>query len=151
MPGKASNRNTSSLMKKAIAAVSFGALFAAVPALAQDFPGERDRFFFWPGNLVVSRSVYDNHANNVKLGEIVPPNCANTTGGCSAATGAPYNGTYPFVWNNDMRTRSGAARHRDFYFAGGSLVDCSPGIARLHSSIFRVLIANVSASGPSLP
>jgi len=47
-------------MQKAIAAVSFGALFAAVPALAQDFPGERDRFFFWPGNLVVSRSVYDN-------------------------------------------------------------------------------------------
>ena len=60
MPGKASNRNTSRLMQKAIAAVSFGALFAAVPALAQDFPGERDRFFFWPGNLVVSRSVYDN-------------------------------------------------------------------------------------------
>ncbi|HEY4763901.1 MAG TPA: hypothetical protein VIH75_09520 [Candidatus Sulfotelmatobacter sp.] len=102
MPGKASNRNTSRWMKKAIAAVSFGALFAAVPAIAQDSKGDRDRFFFWPGNLVVSRSVYDNRANNVKLGEILPPNCANTTGGCGASTGAPYNGTYPFVWNNDI-------------------------------------------------
>jgi hypothetical protein len=51
--------------------------------------------------LVVSRSVYDNNPNNVKVGEILPPNCASTTGGCSASTGAPYNGTYPFVWNND--------------------------------------------------
>jgi hypothetical protein len=47
-------------MKKAIAAVGFGALFASLPAIAQDSQGERDRFFFWPGNLVVSRSVYDN-------------------------------------------------------------------------------------------
>jgi hypothetical protein len=37
----------------------------------------------------------------VKVGEILPPNCANTTGGCGVATGAPFNGTYPFVWNND--------------------------------------------------
>ena len=107
MPGKASNRNTSSLMKKAIAAVSFGALFASLPAIAQDSQGERDRFFFRPGNLVVSRSVNDNHVNNVKLGEILPPNCANTTGGCSAATGAPYNGTYPFVeWHRPRRGRA---------------------------------------------
>jgi hypothetical protein len=33
---------------------------------------------------------------------VLPPNCASTTGGCSAATGAPYNGTYPFVFNNDI-------------------------------------------------
>ena len=53
-----------------------------------------------PNNLVVSRSVYDNRAANVKVGEILPPNCADTTGGCSASTGAPDNGTYPFVFNN---------------------------------------------------
>jgi hypothetical protein len=35
-------------MKKAIAAVSFGALFAAIPAIAQDSQGERDRFFLFP-------------------------------------------------------------------------------------------------------
>lgn len=56
---------------------------------------------FWPGNLVVSRSVYDNNAANVKVGTVLPPNCAATTGGCAASTGAPYDGTYPYVWNND--------------------------------------------------
>src|ERR1700733_3074552 len=102
MPGKGSNNHPSTLLKTAIAAVSFGALLATIPASAQDSKGGRDRFFFSPGNLVVSRSVYDNNPNNVKVGEILPPNCANTTGGCGAATGAPYNGTYPFVWNNDI-------------------------------------------------
>lgn len=57
--------------------------------------------FFYPGNLVVSRSVYDNNRKNVQAGEILPPNCAATQGGCSAATGAPYNGQYPYVWNDD--------------------------------------------------
>ena len=83
-------------------AVSFGALFAAIPAVAQDSKGDRDRFFFWPGNLVVSRSVYDNNPNNVKVGEILPPNCASTQA-AAPATGAPYNGTYPYVLNNDLR------------------------------------------------
>jgi hypothetical protein len=55
---------------------------------------------FWPGNLVLSRSVYDNNASNVTVGEILPPNCANTTGGCSASSGAPFDGTYPYVFND---------------------------------------------------
>ena len=54
----------------------------------------------YPNNLVVSRSVYDNKAGNVTVGQILPPNCASTTGGCGASTGAPYNGTYPYVFNN---------------------------------------------------
>jgi hypothetical protein len=57
---------------------------------------------FLPGNLVLSRTVYDNNPNNVTIGSILPPNCAATTGGCGAASGAPENGTYPFVWNNDI-------------------------------------------------
>jgi hypothetical protein len=57
---------------------------------------------FFPGNLVVTRSYYDNNANNVKVGEVLPPNCASTQGGCSAASGAPYNGSYPYVFNNDI-------------------------------------------------
>jgi hypothetical protein len=76
-------------------------VLAAVPALAQDSRSRDQDRFFWPGNLVVSRSVYDSNPNNVQVGEILPPNCASTQGGCSAATGAPFNGTYPFVWNND--------------------------------------------------
>ena len=87
--------------QRAIAAISVSVLFAAVPVVAQNSKTDRDRFFFWPGNLVVSRSVYDNNPNNVQVGTILPPNCASTQGGCSAATGAPFNGTYPTVWNND--------------------------------------------------
>jgi hypothetical protein len=77
---------------------------ASIALSAQDSHADRDNHEtnFWPGNLVVSRSVYDNNANNVKVGTILPPNCANTTGGCAASTGAPYNGAYPLVWNNDV-------------------------------------------------
>ncbi len=57
---------------------------------------------FSPNHLVVSRSVYDNRAKNVTVGEILPPNCALTTGGCPTGSGAPYNGTYPYVFNNDL-------------------------------------------------
>jgi hypothetical protein len=75
-----------------------GLLFTR-PALAQK-DTTKQRLFFWPGNLVVSRSVYDNNPNNVTVGEILPPNCAATQGGCGAPTGAPYDGSYPLVWNN---------------------------------------------------
>ncbi len=79
---------------------AFLATLAAIPAAAQKSDHDRDRFFY-PGNLVVSRSVYDNNPKNVTVGEILPPNCAATTGGCGASTGAPNDGTYPLVWNND--------------------------------------------------
>ncbi|RSL16642.1 hypothetical protein EDE15_2163 [Edaphobacter aggregans] len=88
---------------KSVAIFSLCALAASIPSNAQDGRFDRDHdFFFYPGNLVVSRSVYDNNPNNVKVGTILPPNCASTTGGCSAATGAPYNGAYPTVFNNDI-------------------------------------------------
>ena len=55
-----------------------------------------------PNNIVVSRSVYDNKATNVKVGQVLPPNCAQTTADCPAgsAAGAPFSGTYPYVFNN---------------------------------------------------
>jgi hypothetical protein len=55
---------------------------------------------FEPGNLVLSRSVYDNQASNITVGQILPPGCASTTGGCSGP--ATYNGTFPFVFNNAL-------------------------------------------------
>ena len=86
---------------RAIAVVSLSALACTLGAAAQNSNSARDRDrHFYPGNLVVSRSVYDNNANNVKVGTILPPYCANTQGGCSASTGAPYSGTYPYVFNN---------------------------------------------------
>jgi hypothetical protein len=51
----------------------------------------------FPGNLVVSRSVYDNRAANVSVGQALPPECAPSTGACATAVN---NGTYPFVFNN---------------------------------------------------
>jgi hypothetical protein len=82
--------------------VLLGALVTGISAHAEDFRFDSSNTQFSPGNLVVSRSVYDNKSTNVKVGTILPPNCSSTTGGCSAATGAPYNGTYPFVFNNDI-------------------------------------------------
>lgn len=81
------------------AVLAVTALAAGVAAYANDFSHDRD-FHFWPGNLVVSRSVYDNNASNVQVGEILPPNCPASSGACGAAPGAQYDGTYPYVWNN---------------------------------------------------
>src|SRR6516165_8011128 len=50
--------------------------------------------YFYPGNLVVSRSVYGNNPNNVQVGMTLPPDCTNS---CVLAI---VDGTYPFVWNN---------------------------------------------------
>ncbi len=52
-------------------------------------------FPFISGNLVVTRSVYDNNPNNVTVGETLPPGC---TSGCGAAIN---DGTYPQIFNND--------------------------------------------------
>ena len=71
------------------------ALVGGLPAMAEDdFP-----FFgfqFWPGNLVVARSVYDNNAKNIQVGATLPPNCVKS---CGTATN---DGTYPQVWNNAL-------------------------------------------------
>jgi hypothetical protein len=86
---------------QAVAVLAITALAAGVAAYANDFSHDRD-FHFWPGNLVVSRSVYDNNASNVQIGEILPPNCPASSGACGTAPGAQYDGTYPDVWNNDI-------------------------------------------------
>ncbi|MGC1829243.1 MAG: hypothetical protein WA663_02415 [Candidatus Acidiferrales bacterium] len=57
---------------------------------------------FTPGNLVVSRSVYQN-AGNIVVGQTeLPPNCSAPSGSCTTPpTTAISDGTYPYVWNND--------------------------------------------------
>jgi hypothetical protein len=58
-----------------------------------------DSDYFEPGNLLLSRAVYDNNPNNVQKGVTqLPPNCTTATP-CMTAT---YDGTYPYVWNNDL-------------------------------------------------
>ncbi|PMS32157.1 hypothetical protein B0G57_12353 [Trinickia symbiotica] len=97
---------------------------ASLSAHAEQSDSHRDSHFY-PGMLVVSRSVYDNLSSNVQTGAILPPNCASTKGGCGAATGAPYDGTYPYVWNNDLYDGSFGITSRVFLdqiTPGGALV-----------------------------
>jgi hypothetical protein len=65
---------------------------SATVAVADD-----DDVSFRPGNLLVSRSVYDNNPANVVAGTLLPPNCL--PGNCVTATD---NGSYPNVWNNSL-------------------------------------------------
>jgi hypothetical protein len=57
---------------------------------------------FHPGNLVVSRVIYDNNPTNVTIGMTLPPNCvASVTNGIACDT-ATADGTYPTAWNNAL-------------------------------------------------
>jgi hypothetical protein len=47
------------------------------------------------GNLLVSRSVYEN-VSGIMPGTVLPPGC---TSGCGSST---TDGTYPYVFNNDL-------------------------------------------------
>jgi hypothetical protein len=72
-----------------LTAIALVAVACAFSAVAQDGSN-----YFYPGNLVLSRSVYDNNPNNVQVGMTLPPNCTNS---CVQAV---VDGTYPTVFNN---------------------------------------------------
>ena len=75
---------------------------------------------FVPGNLLVSRSVYDGSPSTVQVGDVLPPGCLS---GCATATA---NGTYPYVWNNDLADASFGITSRIFLdqlTPSGSFVD----------------------------
>ncbi len=60
-----------------------------------------DRAWFQPGNLVVSRSVYEGTPGLLQAGvTVLPPGC---TTGCTVASN---DGSYPGVWNNDIADAS---------------------------------------------
>lgn len=92
-----------SARRRCIASAPVAALAVAAVAFPLSLSAQhRDRDGgqqFYPGNLVVSRSVYDNRASNVTVGQALPPNCPSASGGCVTAVN---NGTYPYVFNNDM-------------------------------------------------
>src|ERR1700678_4488979 len=55
-----------------LAITLFASGLAGIPAALADDDGDG----FQPGNLLVSRVVYDNNANNVQAGvTLLPPNC----------------------------------------------------------------------------
>ncbi len=79
-----------------LSTLAVAALSLPLSLSAQDFGFDHSQPFY-PGNLVVSRSVYDNKAGNVTVGEALPPNCPAASGGCVTAS---YDGTFPAVFNN---------------------------------------------------
>jgi hypothetical protein len=74
----------------------------AVTLLLSGFTGGQalaDDDYFRPGNLLVSRVIYDNNPNNVQKGVTqLPPNCTTATPCVPAAS----DGTYPYVWDNNL-------------------------------------------------
>jgi hypothetical protein len=77
----------------ALVCASFFLLFTPRLALSQGSPA------FDRNDLVVSRTVYDNLASNVTVGQTLPPNCVPTAanGGCVTAVN---NGLFPYIFNN---------------------------------------------------
>jgi hypothetical protein len=68
-----------------------------------DHDDEHDRDHFSPGNLMLSRSVYNNDPANIAVGTQLPPNCAATAAGCPKKGGKATNdGSLPLVWNNNL-------------------------------------------------
>ena len=53
-----------------------------------------------PGNLLVSRTVYDNRSTNVSVGEPLPPGCVVANVAAGSCVTAQYDGAYPYVFNN---------------------------------------------------
>jgi hypothetical protein len=81
-------------LQSSVAALALLAGLATGPAaLADD-----DDADLRPGNLLLSKVIYDNNANNVVAGvTLLPPNCVGS--GCVKATAG---GTYPTVFNNAL-------------------------------------------------
>jgi hypothetical protein len=94
------------LFKARTPLIALTLIAASASAYAQQFGfggngfGGNSNSPFFPGLLVVSRSVYDNLSSNVQPGTVLPPDCPAASGACGAASGATNDGTYPYVWNN---------------------------------------------------
>jgi hypothetical protein len=80
-------------LARGLALLTLTVVISGITVAAQDADGRR--FHFRPGNLVVSRSVYDNKASNITVGQQLPPGC--TSANCVTAG---YNGLFPFIFNN---------------------------------------------------
>src|SRR5262249_428202 len=92
-----------------------------------------DSNFFLPGNLGVSRSVYDNNSSNVQAGMTLPPNCVMGNG-CATAV---VDGTYPYVWTNHTADAS-------FFITSKMFLDK---ISKQESFITCLEVANSSQNG----
>ncbi len=115
---------TANLLRKQDRLRAFLLLSASLAVSAIPAFGQHGSDYFSPGNLVVSRSVYDNNPNNVQVGQILPPDCQQTQAGCAGA--ATNDGTYPTVFNNVLVDPAFGVTSKiilDQYTVAGSLVN----------------------------
>lgn len=118
---------------------------------------------FTPGNLVVSRSVYQGTAATIALGQPLPPICPSTAvcnggnGGPATATGAyPSTSNSNNVWNNDNVDGSFGVTSPIFLdqiTPGGSLVNTLAVPTTMVNTSFSSkseLALNLSADGTAI-
>jgi hypothetical protein len=67
------------------------------------YADDDDFFFFRPGDLLLSKAVYDAPTSAIAPGATLPPGCTSATAAASATpcVAAINDGTYPTVFNND--------------------------------------------------
>jgi hypothetical protein len=91
--GSGSLANLPAFKSRLAVTLFLSGIVGGTAALADD-----DDFDLRPGNLLVSRAVYDNNSQNVVAGTtLLPPNCVAPH--CVTATDG---GSYPNVWNNSF-------------------------------------------------
>jgi hypothetical protein len=89
-------KETRPLRGRSLFNTRFAVAVLATTALGGTLAYADEVTFFLPGNLLLSRSVYDSPANIITAGVTqLPPGC--TPGNCVTATA---DGTYPTVFNN---------------------------------------------------
>jgi hypothetical protein len=82
------------MLQKTCIARSLGGALVLSGLAGGAFAGE-PTFQTNPGNLLLSRTVYDNKAANVTVGQSLPPNCVAPN--CVTAVA---NGSFPVIFNN---------------------------------------------------
>jgi hypothetical protein len=87
-------------LARVIAVLAMATLALPLTLRAQNFGFGFGPQPLYPGNLLVSRSVYDNNPNNVSVNEPLPPGCVAANVAAGSCVTAAYNGTYPTVFNN---------------------------------------------------
>jgi hypothetical protein len=107
-------------VKKTLVSAAIAAALAAgifVTSVGANDDDDFGRFGFFPGTLVLSRSVYVGNTSTVTVGQTLPPGCvagtvdvplrAGGTASVKVACGtATADGSYPTVFNNDTSDAS---------------------------------------------
>jgi hypothetical protein len=96
-------KETRSLRGRSLSKTRLAIALLATTALGGTVAYAEEITFFLPGNLLLSRSVYNSPASILAVGTTLPPGCTPAT---AAASGTPCvaaiaDGTYPTVFNND--------------------------------------------------